>query len=182
MRDLKRKGALFSRTSDEFADLCYARAGVASRDGYRVDENGMVIEQAQILATHNLAVLAGPLSVVPEDGWAIVARRSYAETIQLVDRLAYDRQPLRTVKNAAYAWRQTLFYLALTEHQEHIQFAEWAQENLRAQRADTASRLLPLLSGFYHVLAGGRFDEQGMSGPAGRRFLGWSNSPQWMIE
>ena len=50
-----------ARTSSTFAALCHSRSEAPS--GWSVAANGMVIEQAQILTTHNLASLAGPIGL-----------------------------------------------------------------------------------------------------------------------
>ena len=63
---------------DEPAVHSHRRAQAARRPraaARSVAANGMVIEQAQILTTHNLATLAGPLGVTPPDGWPALARR-----------------------------------------------------------------------------------------------------------
>lgn len=97
-----------------FAELCSSRAGVSAGP---VAANGAVIEQAQILTTHNLAVLAGPLGVVPGAGWAELAARAF--------RAAARPAPgLRQRKTTAYAWRQGMFFLSLCTGAEQRALAE----------------------------------------------------------
>jgi hypothetical protein len=133
----------------------------------------MVIEQSQILTTHNLATLVQPVGVAPAPGWPELARRSFRAVWQLVSRVRNNPRPLGTIKDAAYAWRQTLLYLALTTHDDEAAFVAWAREQVRAQPASTTERLAPVVAGLEHVLAGGTFDADGVAGDA-RRFLGWA--------
>ncbi|MFE9105258.1 hypothetical protein [Actinomadura geliboluensis] len=144
----------------------------------RVAANGMVIEQAQIITTHNLAALVHPIGVTPLDGWDGLARRSFGVTHRLVRRIQGNPRPLRTVKDAAYAWRQTVFYLALCGLKEQVSAIAWMQDELDRQPAHTVRRLDPVLAGLRHVLAGGALDDGSAS--HARRFLGWSTTGHWM--
>ncbi|MEO3827400.1 transcriptional regulator [Actinomadura sp. B10D3] len=169
--------AAVRRLRDGFGDLCEERAG--ERPGSWVVGNGMVIEQAQILTTHNLAALAHPVGIEPADGWDGLARRAFAVACRLVRRVQGNEFPHRNIKDAAYAWRQALFYLALCGLKEQISAIAWMQEELDRQPAHAVRRLDPVLAGLRHVLTGGDLD----AGPAphGRRFLGWSAGGHWMI-
>lgn len=64
-----------TRTSPQFARLCTARAGASGRSS--VAANGKVIEQAQILTTHNLATLVRQVGIAPEPGWEDLAGRCF---------------------------------------------------------------------------------------------------------
>jgi hypothetical protein len=149
-------------TSQAFAAICRDRAG-AGVARHSVAANGTVIEQAQILTTHNLALLAGSLRVVPVDSWAGLSRRSFQTVAQLMRQAAAESRPLRTIKDAAYAWRQTVFYLSLAEPAGQTAFVEWARE-LVAGHPGTA--LPSIVDGLAQVVAGGAPER----GP----FLGWS--------
>ncbi|WP_246006891.1 transcriptional regulator [Actinomadura pelletieri] len=146
--------------------------------GWSVAANGMVIEQAQILTTHNLAVLVDPIGVDPADGWDGLARQAFGVTCRLVRRVQGNRRPLRTVKDAAYAWRQTVFFLSLCGLKEQIAVVAWMQDELDRQPAHTVRRLDPVLAGLRHVLTGGDLDGPN---PHGRRFLGWTLGKHWMV-
>jgi hypothetical protein len=165
------------RTSPAFDELCRARAGnpVGS-----VAANGMVIEQAQILTTHNLALLAGPVGVRPADGWAELARAGLRVTARQVGRLHRNPRPLSTVKDAAYAWRQTLCFLSLADEADRAGFPAWASTAVGPTPAHVQARLRPVLDGLAHVLAGGTFDDAGVGGN-GRRLLGWTVGRHWML-
>ncbi|MEV5573576.1 transcriptional regulator [Spirillospora sp. NPDC052269] len=165
----------------EFAALCSARAVAAG--GSWVVANGRVIEQSQILTTHNLAVLAGTVGVTPEPGWPESARRAFTV---MCDRLVTAHRsalPLRAVKDAAYAWRQALFFLSMAGDAEARAFAAWARDEtdrlfgpVATRTAAPAAGLDRVLAGLDHVLDGG-----GLDGDEAypRRFLGWSG--RWIL-
>lgn len=143
------------RTAADFTALCQQRAGTT---GGSVAANGMLLEQSQILTTHNLAVLVDGLDLTdelreraPELAWQTfswIARR----LAQHADNL---HAALIQVKNAAYAWRQALFLLSFCE--PAMQFSH--AERLTGQTRGTA--LEPAAEGLLHVLHGGRFTATG---------------------
>ncbi|GGV01022.1 hypothetical protein GCM10010182_18070 [Actinomadura cremea] len=159
-----------------FRDLCRTRAGATG--GWSVPGNGMIIEQAQILTTHNLAVLVHPIEADPLDGWDGLARRAFGTACRLVRKVEGAPRPLGTIKDAAYAWRQALFFLSLCGLKEQAAVAAWMQDELDRQPAHVVRRLDPVLAGLRHVLVGGTFDDA--APPDARRLLGWSVSPHWM--
>ncbi|MFH9740747.1 hypothetical protein ACH4MA_24065 [Streptomyces roseolus] len=163
----------------EFALLCHARAG--RTPGYdSVAGNGMVIEQAQILTTHNLATLVRRVGIAPEPGWAEAARRCFGTVCRLTERAGRGPYPLTGLKDAAYAWRQMLFHLSLCERSERAEVLAWLPAEA-ARRPLVASRLAPALLGLRHVAEGGLFDADGTarSGRA-RRLTGWSVAGHWL--
>ncbi|GAB3988533.1 hypothetical protein GCM10029978_111170 [Actinoallomurus acanthiterrae] len=162
---------------DAFAALCGDRAG-GRTGGSWVAANGMVIEQSQILTSHNLAALVHPIGVDPAGGWPELARRAFATVCRLVARIQANPRPLSTVKDAAYAWRQTLFFLSLCGLEDQIAVIAWIQEEARRHPEHVARRLAPVLAGLRHVLVGGGLDDG--SAPNARRFLGWSTGGHWM--
>lgn len=144
------------RSCADFGALCSERAG--SR-GYSVAANGMVIEQAQILTTHNLAALV-TVGVAPLSGWLDLAQRSLDRAVELMDRLETTPRRLATVKDAAYAWRQMVFYLSLCERDDQQVFAA-AARSAHPRLAGAAADLF--------VAVRGRVPE--------RAFTGWSDQP-----
>jgi hypothetical protein len=155
-------------SGDGFSALCRERAGF---DGQQrsVAANGTVIEQAQILTTHNLAALTRATS--PDVDWRALADRCFGRALALHVRLAQapPRSRLGTVKDIAYAWRQMLFFLSMLDAEAQVRFAATLRERASA-------RLLPAVAGLEHVLAGGDAD----SGE-GRRLLGWTVGPHWLL-
>lgn len=146
-------GRKAARDAPEFAALCHERAG--ARDSYGVAENGTVIEQAQILTTHNLATLVHRVGIAPERGWADLARRCFVTVCRLTARAQYERRPLGTVKDAAYAWRQMLFHLSLCDAGEAAGVLSWTRGEVAGHPAQPAARLAPALAGLRLVVDGG---------------------------
>ncbi|WP_173095895.1 hypothetical protein [Actinomadura verrucosospora] len=167
------------QTSDAFDALCRTRAGNLAGRSW-VAANGKVIEQAQILTTHNLAALVHPVGVSPSPGWDDLARRAFGVTCRLVRQVHGNPRPLGTVKDAAYAWRQAVFFLALCGLKEQVAVIAWMQDELDRQPPHTAARLDPVLAGLRHVLAGGSLDDG--TAPGARRFTGWAPGGHWLIK
>ncbi|WP_240045953.1 hypothetical protein [Streptomyces sp. L-9-10] len=163
------------RGAPQFAALCHERAGVDGTTWLSVAQGGAVIEQAQILTTHNLALLAGPVGVTPPAGWAALARSAFATTCRLAARIHGNPRSLTTIKDMAYAWRQALFYLSMLIPDE--QTAALAQfDDDAARYPDHArARLAPVLAGVRLVHEGGDLDSNGAPTHGGaRRLVGWA--------
>lgn len=165
--------------ADGFADLCRRRAGVPG-DQRSVAANGMVIEQAQILTTHNLATLVGTLGVAPADGWGELATRAFEQVCRMTAR-AQGRRRLAAIKDAAYGWRQVVFLLSIAGDGAQREFVDVAPYRLGAQAPSVRWRLTPVLAGLEHVVDGGSVGADGRAG-SGRRLLGWSTGGHWMRE
>jgi hypothetical protein len=160
-----------------FGALCHTRAGGAD-DRFSVAANGMAIEQAQILTTHNLATLVHA-GVSPADGWPALARRSFATVLRLAGRIDRNPRSLRMIKDAAYAWRHLIFYLSVPDAGDPRPVIDGFHADLAAAPETVRTRLRPAVAGLGHVAAGGRFT--GERTPAdGRRLLGWVTGPHWM--
>ncbi|OQD53289.1 hypothetical protein BM536_027665 [Streptomyces phaeoluteigriseus] len=166
------------RTSPGFAKLCAERAE-ASSSGRRYEgstaANGTVIEQAQILTTHNLATLVHRVGIAPATGWEDLARRSFGTVCRLTARMHGNPRPLTTIKDTAYAWRQMLFHLSLCTEEEQARTLTWVAEEAGRQPGHVMDRLAPALTGLRQVAEGGSADTG-----AGRRLLGWSTGGHWM--
>jgi hypothetical protein len=132
-----------------------------------------VIEQAQILTTHNLATLVHAVGVTPADGWAATARRTFATVVRLAGRIDRNPRPLPMIKDMAYAWRQLIFYLSLPEAGDPRPLVDQFHVESAAAPSTVHARLSPALVGLGYVVAGGRFtDERTPAG--GRRLVGWT--------
>ncbi|RKS08333.1 hypothetical protein DFP74_4029 [Nocardiopsis sp. Huas11] len=157
------------RGPSAFAELCRARAG---DPGPGVAGQGMVIEEAQILTTHNLAVMVG-LGVRPDSGWADLARRAHAVTTLMIERLPGADH----VRRAALAWRQTLFFLSLCSAAEQRDLLVWMGERSPDSPGRARRRLDPLLAGLRQAVDGAPSSECA----AVPRFQGWSPGRHWML-
>ncbi|WP_424641420.1 hypothetical protein [Embleya sp. AB8] len=160
-----------------FGALCRARGGVDT--GWSVAANGVVLEQSQILTTHNLAALAGPVGAEPN--WADLARRSFTAVCRLTARVQGHPRPLSTIKDAAYAWRQLVFHLSMCAEAERDGVISWLYEEAYRQPTHVARRLAPVLYGLHAVATGGRFNARGtLENKAGRRLVGWTTNGHWL--
>ncbi|MBM7439357.1 hypothetical protein [Streptomyces sp. HB132] len=169
-----------ARTSPGFARLCADRAAPSSRS-WSVAANGTVIEQAQILTTHNLATLVHRVGIAPRPGWADLARRCFVTVCRLTARVHRNPRPLGTIKDAAYAWRQMVFHLSLCPPEEQQRAIAGLREEMARHPAHVATRLVPALAGLTLVAEGGTFGDDGTA-DTGRalRFVGWSTDRHWM--
>ncbi|WP_419994872.1 hypothetical protein [Streptomyces boninensis] len=167
-------------TPTAFAGLCTERADSRGpTDGWSVAANGAIVEQAQILTTHNLATLVRHASVAPTPGWTDLARRSFTTACLLTSRLAGNARPLPMVKNAAYAWRQFVFYLSMATPEERAAVLAWLDEDTADHRA---AALAPAINGLRMVAAGGAFGADGTAeGGRSRRLLGWTTAGHWLL-
>jgi hypothetical protein len=145
-----------------------------------VARNGTIIEQAQILTTHNLATLAGPVGFVPEHGWDAVALGAFAVVLREVDQVAGNGGTLRSVKNAAYAWRQMVFALSMLPAGQCRDAVGRVAAAGDAHRGRAGTRLRPAVEGLRAVEAGAGFAPDGTTIWGGRRLLGWTTEQHWL--
>jgi hypothetical protein len=174
--DRSRHGA---RVSPGFAALCRERAGEPGRGS--VARNGKVIEQEQVLTTHNLAVLVAGLdlraALAPELGelarrtftWCCAVHRARARAPWLVR--------LRGCKDVAYAWRQMVFFLSLAPAGAVEEHVAWARAQLSGA-PPVVGRLAPAVEG---LALAARGVTPGDDDPAARRLLGWATGRHWLL-
>ncbi|WOX13309.1 hypothetical protein [Streptomyces sp. N50] len=190
-------GRAGSRTSPGFARLCAERAAAASSapgrsksgsspnsgssSGSRVAANGKVIEQSQILTTHNLATLVHRVGIAPEPGWADLARRCFTTVCRLTARVHRNPWPYPTIKDTAYAWRQLVFHLSLCAPAERRRVLDDFDEEVARHPTHVLIRLGPALAGLRLVADGGSFGADGTAdGGRTRRLLGWTTNGHWL--
>ncbi|WP_254896690.1 hypothetical protein [Amycolatopsis sp. Hca4] len=137
--------------------------------------NGMVIEQSQILTTHNLAVPAETLDLRSRLDPGLAGRVFTWVVRRLAGQRSWDRQLL---KNIAYAWRQAIFFLSFRGEDE--QRAAVAQLGELVTQAGLQHRFGPAVTGLAAVVEGARFSPDGtLPDGSGRRLLGWTTGPHW---
>ena len=119
------------------------------------------------MTTHNLATLAGPVGIAPMQGWRRLGVAAFTEVCGEVDRLVANPHPLRTVKDAAYGWRQMMAYLSLCSAEEARQ-ARAEIATVLAERPSTTQRRL----GFAIAGLDGALD--GAVPEPTDRLLGWT--------
>lgn len=148
-----------------FANICRRRAAEAGSGPSRwsVTRNGMVIEQSQLLTSHNLASLAA--LGVPVDAEA-AARVAFAEVLRLVRSGcrpgAARYSAMSDARAAGLAWRHVVWFTALLPEE----VARTLVHELTASAGDESPRLTAALSDLDAACAG-----TAPSAP----LLGWSN-------
>ncbi len=167
---------------DAFAALCTQRAALPKSRGLwrSVAENGMILEQQQILTSQNLAVLTAGLGL--EDEIAAhapeLAMACFEYAVTLLSVETNDGHAVRLHrKNAAYSWRQMLFFLSLGErahgHPMQRRFVDEADAMLNEQASGAfVARFSPALKDLRRCIE--------TKHPARRPFLGWSAGPHWL--
>ena len=129
--------------------------------GRSVAANGQIIERQQILTTHNLAVLV-KLGVQPSRSWTELAHHAAKRSFQLLERARNSPWPLPATKNAAYAWRQAVFFLSITGDDT----AADALRDLPGATTWPATRILDDLTRCHQ-------------GEPVAPFTGWTQGPHW---
>ncbi|MGW8431342.1 hypothetical protein ACWGJ9_09465 [Curtobacterium citreum] len=123
-----------------FAEEAYRRAGITSYSRWGSNAvAGSIIEQAQILTTHNLALVVHTGTTID---WETAANAAFIRTVQPELYAAQQKHGLRQRKNAAYAWRQVVFYLTMAGPDVTDRFLEQARKAADRHRAGAASAAL----------------------------------------
>lgn len=162
-------------TPEDLAALCVELTGLPPDTRYRRPaENGAIIERQQLLTTHNLAQLfvALGLRTALAGDLRHLGERAFRFAVKSFEpRREHRNVALRRQKDAAYAWRQMLFFLSFIGEDELFGFSVWAEETIAAQPPEAVAQLTPYWRGLAHALAGGSL---GHDRPAGaERLLGW---------
>jgi len=174
--DLVRLPVPTGRTSGELAELC-ARRAAAVGSGYGVARNGKIIEQAQILTTHNLAVLFDQLA--PREALRPLAEQCLRWIVQQLRIPTRDgHATLIRLKNAAYAWRQMMFYLSFVDDVDD--FVRWSRDRVAKAGAAFEQRFTPALRGLELAAAGVPSTAPAFAEHGGRVFTGWSTERHWL--
>lgn len=163
--DARGHGGAMPRSSvPDFDALVHARAGVTPTTwSFNVAANGRVIEQAQILSTQNLAQI---VKAGVQLDWGAQARGAWDTTRAHLARTT-GAKPLHHRKNAAFAWRQTVFYLSLASRADvdHFLTDDTLTSGTSAAVADWCDKILD-----------GLRDVDNSTTPA-EPFLGWTTAP-----
>ncbi|HYO75944.1 MAG TPA: hypothetical protein VE010_05730, partial [Thermoanaerobaculia bacterium] len=143
---------LAMRQPNALAELCEHLAGVSRTRWWRsspVAQNGAIIEQAQIVTTHNLAPLFEALDLTARLRPTLIELASKCLAWIEWSRAKEPSPRLATLKNRAYAWRQMVFFLSFADPAEVRAFFERraASEDLAdlARCYRTGETVTPLL-------------------------------------
>lgn len=168
---------------DDFAQLCAARRCHPRLGGGRA-RSGSILEQQQILTTKNLAALFAALNLTESLRGQLggMARRCFEWICKRPPTREREWRPRpRRLKQAAYAWRQMVFFLALLPDSDQARFPRWAKWHLSEHGDDFRDRICPALRGLEIAAQGGTVEgECGAEGDA-RVFLGWTTGGHWLV-
>ncbi|WP_423163769.1 hypothetical protein [Stenotrophomonas maltophilia] len=155
------------RRVDGLASLCRARAGLSPGETGPA-ANGAVIEQVQILTTHNLSLLFDrfQLDEVLADELAGMIRRCFAAVCTDLGQVPPHWHAWLTARRrGAYAWRQMVFFLSRLDDAGLAQSMATLRLLFTAQPSDFQRRFAPAMEGLVLASRGGQ--------PA-QVLLGWS--------
>lgn len=173
------------RASPAFAGLCAERAGGGGGRGSTA-RNGTILEQEQILTTHNLAALFEALPLDRRLDMVELAERCLRWICRWQrSRPREWRAALQRLKNTAYALRQLLYFLSRARPDEVERFAGRAAEHVARQGEEFQRRFAPVQRGIEWAILGGEFDAAGLVGgdpAAGRRLLAWAVGRHWWMD
>lgn len=168
--------------ADAFAALCARRAGVGT-GRHQPAWNGAVIEEAQILTTHNLATAlfdAGDADALRPH----LSRMAFACFAWTCKTLQHEpdgwHARLIAIKNAAYAWRQMVFYLSWVEQAELEATVEAMEAHFAQQSHAFRHRFEPAVTGL-RVAADGSTSPTFGQLHGGRVFVGWTVDRHWLL-
>ena len=173
-------------TSPGFAKLCEDLANIREepRQRWSVARNGTIVEQEQILTTHNLAVLWNGLGLESSMSKQLpsLALRTFKWVCARQQIVIRNWQAqMQMVKNAAYGWRQMVFFLSLMSSSGIASFQSESASYFAEQGEDFQRRFQPAVDGLNLVLTGGHFERDGSHASGARRFLGWSIGRHWAL-
>ncbi|MGB3846318.1 MAG: hypothetical protein WA940_10655 [Sphingopyxis sp.] len=152
-----------------FDQLCVERVGTRPSQGWSVAYNAMVLEQAMILTSHNLATVFEQLPL-REVNFGRAATASFEWIAQNLQKKPPHRHArLIAIKQSAYAWRQMVAYLSRLEKNEQLQ----AYATMRARLA-TCPADLQVQLGIMLGRLGEKIENQHKSFSDRGYFLGWT--------
>lgn len=166
----------FKSVATGFYNICAERAGHVKGKFRHTAYNGTILEQQQILTSHNLAALFESLDLHYSNKWSL----SHMAT-DCFDWLSYRIDfmfrckclSLSMIKKCAYAWRQMVFYLSLMSRKEVDGFLRHAERVLSMLRPQSRHKLGEYLAGLDHTLN----ERHPGKYPI---FLGWTTSTHFL--
>lgn len=170
--------------ADSLAQLCAQRAG-AQLGTWRPATNGTVIEQQQILTTHNLALLFGDagLKAFLYPHLAAMAKSCF-DWICMRQQMRIDDYHARLImtKSTAYAWRQLVFYLSMLSPLDlNAAFAS-IEQKFESLPNEFKVRFAPVVIGLREAIGGLVLPQHEFTIGGGRVFLGWTTGSHWLIQ
>jgi hypothetical protein len=149
------------------AEVCAQRAGLQNTRNWPVASNGMILEQQQIITSHNLAQLLAALDL-SDLKFGDMALRCFEWICKRQQTpLSEWRAKLQMTKNTAYAWRQMIAFMSELSSEKQGKMFEEIQRTAAEQSSEYQARFSPALAGLERAIAG---DAPVVSDQV---FLGW---------
>ena len=169
-------------TCPSLVALCVERAGQQPARA-SVAANGMIIEQQQIITTHNLAVLFHELALDERCQISGMTRGCFTWIIEQLARLPKGwQQRLRVAKRIAYAWRQMVFMLSRPGAASGDEVLAWMADVLAVQPLAVQETLAPAIRGLAAAYAGRTPHRTGdVDHSDGICLLGWTTGQHWLL-
>jgi hypothetical protein len=137
----------------------------------------MILEQQQILTTQNLSVLMHGLQLQVDATAA--AERCFIWLVRRLQVRGGDHHAkLIMVKNAAYAWRQMIYFLSKLGPSQLTSFSTGVGHTLSKTPAGFQHAIAPAIVGLQRAIAG----QSPEAAPESRRLLGWTAGPHWLLQ
>ncbi|MBA3460140.1 MAG: hypothetical protein H0T46_09285 [Deltaproteobacteria bacterium] len=159
------KASPSDRSSPDLTALCKRRAPGGPTKS-QVGANGQIIEQAQILTTHNLSSLFDALPLREHLGADL---RTAADRCF---RFVVRRVGLKHFRLAAYAWRQMIFYLSFVDDQ--AAFLSAARLRIGRAKPEVQTMFEPIMRGLELAAEGVASNQPAFSMSGARLLLAWS--------
>ena len=164
-------------------EICKKRTGVKV-ERWNTKHNKMILEQEQILTTHNLATLFETLDLkeAMQERFLDLAKDCFAYSAQTLQTWKPDwHSQMLQVKNSAYSWRQMIFYLSFVSDLEFQSFLEFTSKFLQKSSPQLEARLHPIVRGLLLASQGiSPFSAEARQQGA-KAFLGWSEEKHWLF-
>ena len=167
-------GSLYARYYDlpdqqdplRLAETCAQRAGLRNTRNSSVASNGMILEQQQIITTHNLAQVLSALDLsdlrFDDMAFRCIEWICWRQQTPLTDW----RAKLQMTKNTAYAWRQMIAFLSELSPAEQSAAFERIKIISGNQSTEYQARFAPALAGLERAISGETPSSEEV-------FLGW---------
>jgi hypothetical protein len=169
--------------SDALSTLASRRADLQATLGSPAT-NGVILEQSQILTTHNLAVLfeGAGLRERLDPSLDAMALHSYQWICKRQQMpIPHWHGRLIMLKNTAYAWRQMIFFLSiLDDARRHAAIAR-IEAHFQEQPRYFRMRFGPAMKGLSQAAAGQRLPQHTPGVNGARVFTGWTTGTHWLL-
>jgi hypothetical protein len=122
---------------DDLINKCISLSGCESSNRWRpISDNGRILEQEQILTSHNLAGLYDALGLSDKLNGYKLARKTWMWILKSLNNIPEDyKSMLQMYKNIAYAWRQLIFYISTARGDYNI-IAELSWDLAKSMKKD----------------------------------------------